>query len=331
MKLHQLRNLSILLSIAIILSSCIVSKKKYDALQKSKTRSDKKVKNLSKELKQKNENIANLNTSYDSLGNILADKLIEYNDIRNQLIENNAMKTSEIDSLSVAVMGLTSDTTALNNELRKAIDSYNKEKDNFLSLKKQLEEKEQRLSILTAELEQKQKRLSQLEKMIEENKKQVNSLKNTIDDALNAFDATELTVYKKDGKVYVSLDEKLLFKSGSDKVGTNGVKALKELAKVLEGNPEIAITIEGHTDNVGNAKLNWDLSTKRATSIVQILQDNSTIDPVRFTASGRGMYLPIDSADTKEARQTNRRTEIILTPKLDELYEILSDDEKSEE
>ena len=142
------------------------------------------------------------------------------------------------------------------------------------------------------------------------------------------FEGQGLSVTRKNGKVYVSLEEKLLFKSGSTVVDPNGVRALKQLAVVLASNPEINIMIEGHTDDVpfrkGSAiRDNWDLSVLRATSIVRILLEDSNIDPVRITVAGRGEYLPVDPADTPEARTKNRRTEIILSPDFTEIFRIL--------
>jgi chemotaxis protein MotB len=133
----------------------------------------------------------------------------------------------------------------------------------------------------------------------------------------------------KNGKVYVSLDEKLLFKSASWDIDANGRNALKKLAGVLEKNTDIQIMIEGHTDDVpynpGNGQLvdNWDLSLKRATTVVRVLLDGSSINPQRLTASGRSEYLPVDARKVADARQKNRRTEIILTPNLDELYRLI--------
>jgi chemotaxis protein MotB len=126
----------------------------------------------------------------------------------------------------------------------------------------------------------------------------------------------------------VSLDEKLLFKSGSTVVDPNGVKALKQLAVVLASNPDINISIEGHTDDVpfkkgASIKDNWDLSVLRATSIVRIILDGSGIEPTRLTVAGRGEFLPVDTAKTPEARRKNRRTEIILSPDLSEVFKIL--------
>ena len=137
-----------------------------------------------------------------------------------------------------------------------------------------------------------------------------------------------LTVTRKDGRVYVSMEEKLLFQSGSTQVDPNGVRALRQLAAVLAKNPDINITIEGHTDDVpfrkgSSIKDNWDLSVLRATSIVRILLDGSNVNPRRLTVSGRGEFYPVDPADTPEARRKNRRTEIILSPDFTELFRIL--------
>ncbi len=307
-----------LLAVLLASTSCLVSKKKYLQLENEKKSVQKRNKNLSDDLSKRQKEIETLNTN-------LAKTLTEYNDVKNTLLENNAKKTSEIDSLSNAVMGLTSDTMKLKTDLKKAIASYETERNKMLELSKELENKTKVMNDLNADLAEKNKKLDELQKMIDANKSQVELLRNTISDALNAFDKTDLTVYQKDGKVYVSLQEKLLFAVGSDKVAANGVKALKELAKVLEENAAIDIMIEGHTDNTGDAKLNWDLSVRRATSIVNILQTNSKIEPKRFTASGRGMYIPLGPANTSDARTKNRRTEIILTPKLDALYDILNE------
>jgi chemotaxis protein MotB len=294
----------VFLTMTFLFSSCIVSKKKYEEMERLK---NKKIRALKDENKDKEAKIKSLDAKLDKT-------ISEYNDVKNDLLASNAKKTSAIDSLNATIRNLTSDTSLLGEQLRKAISLYEEENEKITKLRKELEEK--------------QKRLSELESMIDRNKAELNRLKNTISDALVAFDQNELTVKQKNGKVYVSLDEKLLFGSGSTKVDPKGVKALQELAVVLEKNPDIDIVIEGHTDNVGTPEYNWDLSVKRATSIVKILQEHSDIDPKRFMPTGRGMYLPIDTADTKEARQLNRRTEIILMPKLDILYEMLQEDVK---
>jgi chemotaxis protein MotB len=155
----------------------------------------------------------------------------------------------------------------------------------------------------------------------------VNALKASIQKALLGFKNQGLTVEVRNGKVYVSMEEKLLFKSGSIEVDPKGQQALLELAKALNQNKEVSILVEGHTDNVPmkspTIKDNLDLSVLRATSISRILTSKGAVDPKRVMSAGRGEHFPIDPADTPEARAKNRRTEIILTPKLDELLSIL--------
>ena len=171
------------------------------------------------------------------------------------------------------------------------------------------------------------KRLKTLQGMIQSQRDVMSKLKNSIADALLSYKADELSVYIKDGKVYVSLEEKLLFKSGSDVVNPLGKEALKTLAKVLTSTTYVTVMIEGHTDNVPIKTKqfadNWDLSTARATSIVRILTDDYGFDPQRITASGRGKFQPVKTNETAEGRAGNRRTEVILSPDLKELYQLL--------
>lgn len=209
--------------------------------------------------------------------------------------------------------------------------------------RKDLQKRESDLNILSAdvtarkkdidrvqlELNQRNARLQEVEQILQEQQAVLTSLKKKVSDALLGFENQGLTITQKNGNVYVSLDEKLLFKSGSTVVDPKGVSALKSLSKVLEQNPDINVMIEGHTDDVqilaGSAyKDNWDLSVLRATSIVRILLEGSTISPQRLTTAGRSQYQPVDAAKTSEARQKNRRTEIILSPKLDELYKLIN-------
>ncbi len=178
------------------------------------------------------------------------------------------------------------------------------------------------------EIEDQNRRLIDLENILHSKDSAVMALKSKITDALLGFENKGLTIHQRNGKVYVTMDEKLLFKSGKWDVDPKGQQAIKQIAKVLEQNKDINIVVEGHTDDVpmrgsGDIKDNWDLSAKRATAIVKILLNNSSMDPSRVTAAGRGPYVPVDPAKTPEARAKNRRTEIILTPKLDELFQIL--------
>ena len=204
-------------------------------------------------------------------------------------------------------------------------------KDERISLQNENAMVQNDLKVLTTEskmtIAEQAKRLKNLQNMIQAQKDVMNNLKNSIAEALLNYKTDELSVYIKDGRVYVSLQEKLLFKSGSDMVNPQGKEALKTLAGVLTKTKDITVMIEGHTDNVPiKTKLfedNWDLSTARATSIVRILTKEYGFDPNRIMASGRGQFQPVKTNDTPEGRASNRRTEVILSPDLNELYKLL--------
>lgn len=176
------------------------------------------------------------------------------------------------------------------------------------------------------ELQDQQKKLSQLQALLDQQKQKSDALKKKMTDALSGFNASDLSVTQKNGKVYVSLSENLLFPSGSAVVNAKGKEALGKLAGVLNTNTDINVNIEGHTDSIPIRKSyedNWALSTARATSIVRILVKDYMVDPIRVIASGHSQYDPVESNSTSEGRARNRRTEIILTPKLDELYKLI--------
>ena len=170
-------------------------------------------------------------------------------------------------------------------------------------------------------------RLKTMQDIIQSQKDVMNNLKNSIADALMNYKSDELNILYKDGNVYVSLQEKLLFKSGSDVVDPKGKEALRFLAQVLNNTKDITVMIEGHTDNVPiktqKIKDNWDLSTARATSIVRILTVDYLFDQSRITASGRSQFHPVTANETVEGRASNRRTEIILSPNMKELYNLI--------
>lgn len=223
------------------------------------------------------------------------------------------------------------ETRRLLNQLQSAQEDLAKKEQLMRELEGDLTEQRQNLTRLRAELEARNARLMEMEEMLYRKDSIMNVLRQTVSDALLGFEGQGLSVTQKNGKVYVSLEEKLLFGSGSTVVDPNGKRALQQLARVLARNPEIRIMIEGHTDDVpfrkgSSIKDNWDLSVLRATSIVRILLESADIDPKRITAAGRGEFLPVDPAKTPEARRKNRRTEIILSPNLDELYKILEID-----
>lgn len=184
------------------------------------------------------------------------------------------------------------------------------------------------IAIKETELESRLDRVNELEKMINEQKTSLNQLKESLSDALLNFEGKGLTVKQRNGKVYISMENKLLFKSGKWDIEREGKKALTQLSRVLEKNPDISILIEGHTDNVpftsiGDVESNWDLSTKRATAVVKILLKNNQILPQNLTAAGRSEYLPIAPNSSKEGRASNRRIEVILSPSLEKITKLL--------
>ncbi len=171
-----------------------------------------------------------------------------------------------------------------------------------------------------------QVKLEHLQELMDRQKKAIEEIKKKMSDALVGFKSSELSVAIKNGKVYVSLQENLLFPSGSAVVNPKGKEALGKLAVVLNQNPDITVDIEGHTDSVpihGKYQDNWDLSLARAASIVHILTTDYKVDPTRVIASGHSQYDPVQPNSTPEGRALNRRTDIILSPKLDQLYQLL--------
>jgi chemotaxis protein MotB len=251
---------------------------------------------------------------------------------RDKLCTDLAAKAKENDGLKKNLTDLTDQfniLTTKNNDLQKKYETLVN-----MSLS-QTDKLSKALLLKSEELDAKEKLLTEREKTLEEMNKVIarqdsitKSLNNILRNALLGFNSDELSVEIKNGKVYVSMSDKLLFKSGSSAVEAKGKEALKLLGGVLDKNVDIDILVEGHTDNVpiktSVYKDNWDLSVARATSIVRILAADYKIAPTRMTASGKGEYFPKAGNDTFEGRAKNRRTEIILSPKLDELMKLLN-------
>ena len=246
---------------------------------------------------------------------------------RDKLQDDYTIAKSDLDNLQKSYQALEQNSSS-------AIAENAKKNRELLA---QLEAKEQalaaenaRLEKLKRDMEARSQRIAELETIISAKDAAMTKLKNAISKALTNFEGKGLTVEQRDGKVYVSMENKLLFESGSWAVGKNGKEAVKQLGSVLAVNPDIAVMIEGHTDNApytGSVQLsgNWDLSTKRATAIVEILRENASINPENLTAAGRGEYAPIASNETAEGKAKNRRIEVILTPKLDEISQLLNE------
>ena len=261
----------------------------------------------------------------------------ELSDLReqyNQLIAERDRLQNDLSATSAKYDNLIKSYDALEANSSSVLAENSKRNRELLA---QLEEKERALITEQARLEKLQKdlaaranRINELETLIAAKDAKMNALKTAVSNALTNFEGKGLTVEQRNGKVYVSMENKLLFGSGSWAVNSEGRKAVEQLGTVLSKNPDIAVLIEGHTDNVpygGTGQLtdNWDLSTKRATSIVQILRENKGIDPQNLTAAGRGEFAPIAPNTTAEGKAKNRRIEVILTPKLDEISQMLTE------
>ncbi len=319
----MIKKISLSLLVLTLATSC-VSKKIYNELE-----------NKFAELKKENRKIADENE--------------ELAKTKTQLENDAATKKAAFDKLKAEHDKLQADFVVSEKSLKTLQASYAAlEKNSNESLQSnmgknrellaQLEAKEKALAAEQAkfnktksDLADNSKRLSELEGMMAAKDASMKKLKETLSKALNSFEGKGLTVEQKNGKVYVSMENKLLFSSGSWAVGVEGKKAVVEVAKVLGDNPEISVLIEGHTDNdkfagaVGQIENNWDLSTKRATAIVNILGENQKVNKQNLTAAGRSEFSPIAPNTNPEGKAKNRRIEIILTPKLDEISKMLNE------
>lgn len=247
-------------------------------------------------------------------------KLLRQSQMETAALRNDStMLADEVSKLKGNVSSLNTTLTEKDKTIEQLNNQYNQ-------LGQQSATQQDQLNKTKLTVEQQQQRLQQLQALLQEQRNRSEQLKNKMKEALKGYKESDLSVVQKNGKVYVSLSENLLFPSGSAVVNKNGVEALSKLAAVLNLNNEVAVEIEGHTDSIpirGRYTDNWDLSTARANSIVRILVNNYAVDPARVIASGHSYYDPVDVNSTPEGRAKNRRTEIVLSPKLDEIYKLL--------
>ena len=289
------------------LSSCIVSKKKFDELSRRKSALEAEKADCEENLKAKQAEL---------------DKFMALND---GLLKDTAALGAELRVEQA-------NYETLNDTYQKLLKTHNKIVSNnqteLSKLSKDLSERELKINTLENELTERERRVRELENVLARKDSAVNAIKDKLTKSLLGFKDKDITVKVKDGKVYVSLSEQLLFKSGSIKVDDKGVEALKKLAEAIKDNKDLNITVEGHTDDVpvskgANFEDNWELSVLRATSITKILVSNG-FPPVNVMPAGHGEYLPVAEGKSADARRLNRRTEIIVSPKLDELFKLLN-------
>ena len=332
--MKTVKNILLFASIILLFNAC-VSLKKYNELQANhKNCTDENTGLKSKNLEYFTlitEQTASIDKMKKQNDRLLADSVkmgTQYRDLLHKYQD----LTDAYDTLVTKNMELMNgnkfETQKLIAELEKTKENLQKREDDLKKMETELDSKRKSLNELQASLDEKQLRLDELQSILNKKDSVVKALKNKVSEALLGYENKGLTVVQKNGKVYVSMEESLLFPSGKYEVTAKGTDALKKLSKVLETNVDINIMVEGHTDNIpykGTDQLldNWDLSAKRSTTVIRILLAGSAINPERITAAGRGEYVPIDNANTPEARSKNRRTEIILSPKLDELLKII--------
>ena len=324
-----MKNLFSLLPFFIVLlslSACVPAKKYKDLLEREKVCSEELAKfkkssgeyeALSKDLQTKFANasrdLAKLIQDTTALGSKYRLLLRDYNIIDGEY-KSLQKSFDKLKNLSAR------ETAELQNQLEAKNNELQIKEDALLKLDQELKEK-QRLLI------EREKRVNELEEAIRKKEAAVQLLKAKVANALRGFENQGLSVVQKNGKIYVSLEAKLLFKSGSTFVEEEGVRALVELGKALESEKDLEIIVEGHTDtdklnSSVSPKNNWELSVLRATSVVQILLNNSSMTPSQIMAGGRGEFLPVDESD----KSKNRRIEVIISPNLNELFEIISNE-----
>ena len=289
---------------SFFLTSCIVSKKKYLAEQARANAEHANGVQLSKDLADQKATNSHLNARINDLNNEITGKDGEIANLNKRV----AKLKDSINLLESTIYELNGQLNDLGNENKKT--------------KKQL-------STTNAQIEAQRQRLEQLQALIDQQQKATEALRKKIADALEGFNSSELTVTMKNGRVYISMQEGLLFPSGSAVVNPKGKEALSKVASVLNTSKDINIDIEGHTDSLPiHTKMyedNWSLSTARATSIAHVLIDEYSVTPAKLVASGRSEYDPVATNSTPAGRALNRRTEIILEPKLDELMELMGE------
>lgn len=306
-------------------ASC-VSMKKYEDLEDRNMDLKNQVlnlKNTQEKYKMVQDEKSQIEDQLEQTEELLKDMNAKYNGIQ----KNYEKLQQDYNSLTSKNMQILNTTAGEKSELENQLAEKQRlldEKAKELKLQESnLEKQSDDLDILKSEVDKREKQIAELNENLMAQRTMLQSVKSSISEALAGFTDAELQVEQKaNGKVYVSLSQDLLFKKGSSSIDTKGRDAIKKLANVLNDNPEIDILVEGHTDIDGTAERNWDLSVTRATEVVKILQSNG-VDPKRLTASGKAFYLPVAPNDTEENKSKNRRTEIILSPKLNKLYELI--------
>ena len=307
---------------ALLLTSCVSQKKfkdlegNYNSLVDDYQLLKEKQQDTESELADVKSQLANLQSEYNQLKKDEEELRMQYANMQTNYLN----LSKSYDALEKNSSSALAENSKRNRELLKELE----EKEKTLAVE------QDRLEKLQKDLASRSQRIDELEDLIADKEQKMNSLRENLSKALTNFEGKGLTVEQRDGKVYVSMENKLLFSSGSWSVGSEGKKAVAELGKVLAQNPDIAVSIEGHTDDdpyrgTGQLTDNWDLSTKRATEVLKLLLKNNDIDPQNLTAAGKGEHAPVATNETADGKAKNRRIEVVLTPKLDEISNMLNE------
>jgi len=326
----------IILGFSLFFFSCVPSRQ-YSELQRKQDVVEFEMKKAKRECRELSEANTELKAKLDLINSNYKDIISENDNIvkhqgalRDNMEKIKRNNKSLLGRLDKFKQGSDREIEQLLENVRLTKLALEKREMKLSQMEKELEFKRANLDSLKSNLNSNNKKLSQLQLSLYAKDKLVNDLKSKVSTALMSFKGKGLSIEKRNGKVYVSMDEKLLFKSGSYNVGTKGREALLKLSDILSLNKDIQIMIEGHTDNIefngkGVILDNWDLSAKRATSIVRIMTRNKMLSPKRLTAAARSSYLPVSDNSSKLGRAKNRRTEIILSPNLNDLFDILKE------
>jgi chemotaxis protein MotB len=312
-----MKSLPLLLVATLVCQSCIVTKKKYDDILAQKVKTEGELADKNAELDSVSSQLSQANTK---VAQLKSDTMDLAEDLRTNSAKL-ASTNNDFEQLNAYYKNLLTSSGKMNRDL-----AENREQ--LLAIQSSLERTRKMNDSLSTSLSEREKKVEELESVLSNKDKATQDLRATVSNALLSFKESDLTVNVRNGKVYVSLAEQLLFGSGSVEVDKKGITALQQLAKAIKDQKDIQILVEGHTDNVPVSRKsqymqdNWDLSVMRATSIVRILTA-AGLSPKQVTASGRGEYLPLAANDSDQTRQKNRRTEIIITPNLDEIFKLL--------
>lgn len=327
--------------VVLTLNSC-VSSKKYGELKDKYEKLDEEKKYLTQQNQKLETDNKEFNAEREAMEKGVRDLTLEMENIKSEIEQleeqNKRLKTYNADlnkSLEAMKSGTRAENKKLLEEMLRAQEDLQEKEDRLKELERELDQRQNQLEQLSQSLEEKdmalnerEARISELQELIRKKDQAVKQLKDKVTQALMGFKDKGLTVEQKNGRIYVSMEAKLLFPSGSTNIDPEGKKALAELAAVLESQKDITVVVEGHTDTdklsgSGCLKDNWDLSVMRSTSVVKYMLGQSSIDPSILTAAGRGEHLPVAENTSPEGKAKNRRIEIILTPDLDRLLSIL--------